>query len=73
MRAAPTELASLSGTDVLRTADVSEAREHTRLRRYRRLAVLLALIAAPVLVRAAISVDEALRGRPVSTSWFGWH
>ncbi|MGH9062202.1 MAG: AAA family ATPase, partial [Acidimicrobiales bacterium] len=27
----------------------------------------------PVLVRAAISVDEALRGRPVSSSWFGWH
>ena len=69
----PVDLASLSRTDVLRSADVSQAREKVRVRRYRRLAALLAIVAVPALIRAGISIDEVLRGRSVTTSWFGLH
>ncbi|MHB1533017.1 MAG: AAA family ATPase [Acidimicrobiales bacterium] len=44
------ELATLARPEVLRSADVSEAREHARQRRFRRLAIALACVAAPLVV-----------------------
>jgi len=50
------ELASLSQGGVARTTDVSAAREQARQRRLRRLAVLLAVVAVPLVGRAAVGV-----------------
>jgi ATP-dependent Zn protease len=55
------------------SGDVSEARENWRQRRLRRLALALALIAAPLVARAVYEVVQAIDGRKVTGSWFGWN
>jgi cell division protease FtsH len=63
------DLADLAQRDVLRATDVSEARERARLRRLRRVAALLLLIAVPLVVRTVLAVVAAEHGRRVA----GWH
>ena len=56
------ELSSLGGAKVLRSADVSDAREAARQRRLRRLAVLLALIAVVVVGRTVVGLVDWAHG-----------
>ena len=56
------ETVSLARRDVLRSADVSQAAEAARQRRLRRVVIVLALIAAPLIVRAAVGGLRYARG-----------
>lgn len=67
------DLAHLARAEVLRSADVSDEREAVRRRRWSRLAVVLGVVAIPVVWRAVVAVVDAAQGRAVSTSWFGLH
>jgi ATP-dependent Zn protease len=53
---------TLAGTQVLRSADVSDAGERARLRRVRRLAIGLAIVALPLVFRALIGSLRYARG-----------
>jgi cell division protease FtsH len=53
---------TLARTDVLRSADVSKAAEAARQRRLRRLALFLAIIAAPLVARALVGGLRYARG-----------
>jgi cell division protease FtsH len=56
------EALTLARSDVLRSADVSDARERARQRRLRRLALLLALVALPLIARAVVGGLRYARG-----------
>ena len=56
------QLATLAGPTVLRSTDVSEARERARQRRLRRLAVVLAVVAVPLCARAVLGAVMSARG-----------
>lgn len=53
---------TLAGTQVLRSGDVSDAGEQARLRRLRRLAVLLGIVAVPLVLRALVGGARYARG-----------
>ena len=67
------ETMSLARRDVLRSADVSAAAEAARQRRVRRVAIVLALIAAPLVVRAVVGgiryAHGDLKGAASAFSW----
>ncbi|HET9691899.1 MAG TPA: AAA family ATPase [Acidimicrobiales bacterium] len=56
--------AFLGAAGVLRSADVSAARERLRRRRLARLAAVLAVVAVPLATRAVEAVVDAAAGRP---------
>jgi len=56
------ELAALSSSTVLRNADVGAFRERARQRRLSRLAIVLAIVAVPVVGRSAVGVVRYLQG-----------
>jgi cell division protease FtsH len=56
------EALTLARPDVLRSADVSDARERARQRRLRHLALLLALVALPLAIRAIVGGLRYARG-----------
>ncbi len=56
------EALSLARSDVLRSADVTDAREGARQRRMRNLSIVLALIALPLVVRAVTGGLRYARG-----------
>src|SRR6516164_4718355 len=56
------EALTLARSDVLRSADVADARERARQRRLRRLALLLALVALPLVIRAVVGGLRYARG-----------
>ncbi|MHB1930998.1 MAG: AAA family ATPase, partial [Acidimicrobiales bacterium] len=60
------DLASLARRDVARRSDVTEARERSRQRRLRRLAVVLAAVLVPLMVRAVLAVVDVATGRPAA-------
>jgi cell division protease FtsH len=62
------QLASLAQADVLRAGDVTEAREAARQRRMRRLAVVLAVVALPLMVRAVLYVVAVAQGRATTAA-----
>ncbi len=53
---------TLARSDVLRTADVTAARERSRQRRLRNLAILLAVVAIPLAIRALVGGLRYARG-----------
>ncbi|HET9077674.1 MAG TPA: AAA family ATPase [Acidimicrobiales bacterium] len=67
------ETLSLAHTGVLRSADVSQAREQFRQRRMRRLAMVLLVVLIPLTVRAVVGGilygEGNLRG---AAAWFRW-
>jgi cell division protease FtsH len=68
------ELAGLSGSAVLRSTDVSMAREAARQRRLRRLATVLALVAVVVVGRSVYGAVEYLTGNwRAASGAFSWH
>ncbi len=71
------ETLSLARSEVLRSADVSQAREQFRQRRLRRLAILLALILVPLALRAIIGgvryAQGNLKGAESAFAWPGFH
>ncbi len=56
------EALTLARSDVLRSADVSDARERARQRRLRHLALLLGLVALPLVIRAVVGGLRYARG-----------
>ncbi len=68
---------TLARSEVLRTADVSQAREQFRQRRLRRLAVLLGIILVPLALRAVIGgiryADGNLKGAAAVFHWPALH
>jgi cell division protease FtsH len=65
------QLASLAQADVLRAGDVTDAREAARQRRMRRLAVVLAFIAVPLVIRAVLYVVAVAQGRTADAAHLG--
>ena len=67
------EALSLARSDVLRYADVTAAAEAARQRRLRRFAILLAVIATPLVIRAVIGAlryaDGNLKGAAAAFRW----
>ena len=71
------ETLTLARSEVLRSADVSQAREQFRQRRLRRLAVVLAVILVPLALRAVIGgiryAEGNLSGAAAAFGWPGLH
>ena len=67
------EALSLARTDVLRYADVTAAAEAARQRRLRRIALLLAVIATPLVIRAVVGAvryaDGNIKGAASAFRW----
>jgi cell division protease FtsH len=67
------ETLTLAHSEVLRSADVSQARERLRQRRIRRFALLLAVVAVPLLVRLGLGAVRYARGDlKGAASVFAW-
>src|SRR5579859_7889751 len=67
------EALSLARTDVLRFGDVSAAAEAARQRRLRRVAILLAAIATPLVIRAVLGAVRYANGNlKGAASAFRW-
>src|SRR5579875_2717327 len=68
---------TLARSEVLRTADVSQAREQFRQRRLRRLAVLLGIVLVPLALRAIVGgvryADGNLKGAAAVFHWPAVH
>lgn len=64
------QLAHLADAGVLRSGDVTEARERRRQRRWRRLAVALTGVLAVVGWHAVAAVSASLAGRSVPSAWW---
>ena len=71
------ETLTLARSEVLRSADVSRAREQFRQRRLRRLAVLLGIVLVPLALRAIIGgvryAQGNLKGAAAAFHWPGLH